>query len=144
MTHLYFDTSALVKQYRVEAGSPYVNALMADAANIIYISDLAVVELTSALTQYKRMGQIDVGAIQRALTQFKLDAAQRYVLIHFPLNWIKQACHQIEHYDLRALDAIHLAVALSLNLPSLTVVCADEKLLNAAAKAGLSVLNPLT
>lgn len=142
--NLYFDTSALVKQYRSEVGSARVKALMADTAHVVYISELTVVELTSALIQHKRMGQIDAGAIQQALQQFKLDAAQRYVLIHFPPNWIEDACRQIERYDLRALDAIHLAMALSLNLPSLTFVCADEKLLNAAAKAGLSSLNPLT
>lgn len=144
MTHLYFDASALVKKYHPEAGSVRVNTLITDAANDIYISELVIVELTSAIIQLRRIGQFDVNSVHVVLAQFSVDVAQRYVVIPPPANWVEEACRLIEQYDLRALDAIHLAIALSWNAPSLVFVCADEKLLAAAAKAGLSVLNPLT
>jgi hypothetical protein len=59
------------------------------------------------------------------------------------------SCDLLERHPLRASDAIHLATALTSNqllsngdLPALTFLCADDRLLDAAMAEGLGVDNP--
>lgn len=49
MTFYFFDTSALVKRYHLEPSSERVNAILDDQDNLLIISELALVELASAL-----------------------------------------------------------------------------------------------
>jgi len=54
MALFLFDTSALVKRYHVEVGSDKVDEIFDDPDNVLIISELALVEVTSALL--KRQG----------------------------------------------------------------------------------------
>ena len=67
-----------------------------------------------------------------------------------PINEIaiRGACEYVEHYPLRASDAIHLAAALDIIANSRMrgdlgwSSCADDRLLQAAVAEGLAVDNP--
>ena len=56
MVNVYFlDTSALVKRYIVETGTPWVQTITNPAAqNILLISRLTCVEISSAISRRKR------------------------------------------------------------------------------------------
>lgn len=49
MPAYYLDSSALVKRYVTETGSAWVRELCQDAANAIFISELALVEVGAHL-----------------------------------------------------------------------------------------------
>jgi hypothetical protein len=66
MADRYFDTSAAVKHYRVEVGTPRVDALLAEAGSSSWISTLALVEIDSMLARLVRMGQITMADFHMA------------------------------------------------------------------------------
>ena len=68
MAAYFFDSSALVKCYIVETGTSWTRAISADQDNIIHVSSLARVEITSALTRRLRQGH---------LTQAEFDLIQQ-------------------------------------------------------------------
>lgn len=140
----FFDTSALVKYYRLEAGSNRVSQIVAAADNTIYISELAVVEHTSAYWQLYRMGKLDEATARAALAQFSADIGKRFVVVGFQSAWVERAKSLVLQYDLRTLDSLQLAAALSLMPLSPTFVCADARLVRAAAAVGLTVIDPVS
>jgi len=81
-----------------------------------------------------------------------LFAEDRQNLYRFvPINEaaIRGACEYVECYPLRAADALHLSAALNTNRQllktrrrGLVFLCADDRLLQAAAAEGLAVDNP--
>lgn len=70
MAFYFFDTSALVKRYHHESGSGQVDAIFNDRDNDLIISELAIVELASALRRKQNRGEITVQALNDALTYF--------------------------------------------------------------------------
>jgi len=58
MTFYFFDTSALVKRFHVEAGSSKVASILAEADSSHLISRLGLVEAVSAFALKVRDGQI--------------------------------------------------------------------------------------
>ncbi len=58
MAFFLFDTSALVKRYHVEVGSDKVDEIFDDPDNVLIISELAIVEVTSALQRKRNQGEI--------------------------------------------------------------------------------------
>ena len=50
---LYFDTSALVEFFHIEAGTPNVSELIENSENDIYISELAKIIISDILTSRK-------------------------------------------------------------------------------------------
>ena len=55
MGSYFLDTSALFKCYHLEAGTDEVNALLQREDARVYISDLSIIELHSALARKVRM-----------------------------------------------------------------------------------------
>ena len=75
--NLFFDTSALVKLFSYEAGSETVKELITNPANTIYVLDLALIELQSAVYRKYRNNQIPEenlekiqNAIEKQMTYF--------------------------------------------------------------------------
>ena len=58
MPRSYFVTSALVKNYHVEAGTPQVQALLATPGSESFISRLAAVEILSGFAGKVRTGTL--------------------------------------------------------------------------------------
>ena len=146
----YLDASALVKRYMTETGTQWIESICADEDNYaIAVAEFGLVEVASAFAGKHRGGFISLHEYSQALAELIQDAQQRYRLVRVEHTIIYQAIQLTTRHRLRGYDAIHLACALTLNLPlvhsgmpSLTFVCADDDLLSAAAVEGLRVDNP--
>jgi predicted nucleic acid-binding protein len=144
-----FDTSAIAKHYRAEAGTQKVDALLAEAGARHLISALSVVELHSIFARLVRTGQITGADFNLARGRFLADIASGLwqvtpvTDIHFHHAQQLLVQHGLSH-GLRTLDALQLAIALSLNAvgPLDGFVCADANLCHIAAAEGLVVVNP--
>lgn len=74
--NLFFDTSALVKYFHLEAGTAEVIELIDNPVHQIWVSDLARIEFISALYRKLRRGDIENVQLQETLSGFDLEWAQ--------------------------------------------------------------------
>lgn len=135
---MYWDTSALVKQYVEEPGSRQVTRwrLHARASSVI-----SYVEVHSALNRRHRSEHLTVSQFHSAIDQFIADW-QAYVRIPLHGDIIDGAARLVEQHALRTLDALHLAAALQLQADMdqpTELISADKTLLAAAVAEGLAV-----
>lgn len=149
MPNYFFDTSAVSKRYRTETGSMRVDALLSTAGSTFNISRLAAVELHSTLAKKVRIGQLTQAEFEKLTRRFRSDLkAKRWRVMRVTIHQFESAVRLIRKVgltrNLRTLDALQLAVALSLNDPvqPIDFVCADQALCAIAAAEGLVVINP--
>ena len=69
----FFDTSALVKLYHEETGTEKLSELIARQNPVIVISDIASVEMVSALAKKVRTAEIDIPTFKEAVLAFESD-----------------------------------------------------------------------
>lgn len=132
MVTLYADTSALAKLIRPEVESTALAAFLAGGndwgeAPELISSDLTTVELHRAA---RREGSISPAEVDAVLSQV-------YSLRLRPE--IISLASEVEPVHLRTLDALHLASALRAHCD---MVAYDQRLIQAAKAAGLSVYSP--
>lgn len=144
MSDYFFDTSALVKHYRPEAGSVHVDAILSDAASQFQISSLTIVEFASTMQRLKSRGEISSDELPLLLERFTADIGDTLLVLRFPRNWARIARDLVLTHGIRTLDALQLATALQMKRSQPIFVAADEKLLAAAKANDLEILNPLT
>jgi hypothetical protein len=146
----YADTSALLKRYVQEVGSPWLIALVAPEQHpLVIASKLTIVEMTSAFARRRRENTI-TGAMYDEVNQAFLDDCRaQYQLVDVDDSIIARAQELLDSHPLRAYDAMHLATALIVNQfyvntyqRPLTFLCADDRLNVAASAEGLAVDNP--
>jgi predicted nucleic acid-binding protein len=150
VSNYYLDTSALVKRYIDEIGSAWLRALVDPALSpVLVVSQLLIVEMTSAFNRRLREGTVNRDDYTRMIDAFRDDCLVEYKIMPLDEFIIDLACELLERHPLRAYDAIHLGTTLVINrllmahqMPALTFLCADERLLNAATAEGLAVDNP--
>lgn len=113
---MFFDTSALVKLYHVETGShTLANFLRARRGELtIVVSDIAIVELHSALLKKVRMREMHLDKANEALSLCDSDI-RRFYIVELRER-VKELAIEFLHSEtpdvgLRALDAIQLASA---------------------------------
>lgn len=146
MSLYYVDTSALVKRYVPEVGSPWVISWIESAqAHTIIISEITIIELVSALARRQREGAIASTALLQLRTDFLVHVDQEYVVLRVDSRLIIRAEQLVRLYPLRTLDALQLASALEAariigSMP--TFVSADRNLLSIAAIEGFPTDNP--
>jgi predicted nucleic acid-binding protein len=145
----FFDTSALVKYYHAESGTVEVSAIFAEPGRQIRISTLGLLETQSAFAMKVRSGFLDrqsAGAFRaRLMLDVASDVLQPYTVTDDHFDTAERLIGRYAFsLRLRTLDALQLAVALDLKEQGLVdqFVAADQALLNVAALAGFSVLNP--
>jgi predicted nucleic acid-binding protein len=145
----FFDSSALVKLYHFETGTPIVDQIVNVAGNTIRISRLTPAELTSAFAIKVRTQSIDREDAELFLRQFRRDiAAGKLEIFSVTESEFAIAESLVERYAfelrLRTLDALQLAVAMELRNQELVVhfVAADRTLCEVAGREGFSVINP--
>ena len=147
MTRYYFDTSALLKFYIEETGSGVVIDLIRNLGDArISILDVTLLELRSAVRRREREGDISEREANRIIDRIHEDGLSAYLVQSLNLLVIEEAARVLDAYPLKTLDALQLAGYLIINqsMPEpLTFVCADTRLINAAALEGLNTLNPL-
>ncbi|MEW6127006.1 MAG: type II toxin-antitoxin system VapC family toxin [Acidobacteriota bacterium] len=157
MSVYFFDSSALVKRYVRETGTDWVRAITDPAANYkIYIAEITGVEVLAAITRRIRTKSISKTDADTASKQFRYDFAKQYKVSEIPGSLIAAAMDLTENYQLRAYDAVQLAVALEIDAqiksvaktvpaaaaPTLTIVSSDDELNVAVIAEGLILEDP--
>ncbi len=140
---LYLDTSALVKLYVAEEGSPLVRQAVADAERIA-TSAIAYVEARAAFARRRREGGLAPLQHRRVVRDLDTDWG-RYLRIDLTDALIHQAASLTERHRLRAYDAVHLASASVLRdrlSDPVVFACWDDALQAAARREHLDVFPP--
>ena len=139
--NVFLDTSAVVKLYFFEAGSPQLRARLRSATGHVYLSALTPVEFASAAEKKVRTGEVTTATSQRAMNLFRQDAAQ-YRLIALAEPVLQTAAQLVSTYSasaLRALDAIQLACALQVRTDAVLFLTADARLEAIFVQEGLPI-----
>lgn len=150
MTIYFLDSSALVKRYLNEIGSPWVVRLCDRSLNHeIFVVAITAVEAIAAITRRSRGGSISISDATLVRNRLRLDLQNQYQVIAITETIIDSAMTLAETYGLRGYDAIQLAAGCTVNsacitngLAPLIFVSADNELNVAAANEGLRVENP--
>jgi uncharacterized protein len=138
---LYLDTSALVKLYAEEGGTNLVRHAVRDS-DLIATSLISYAETRSALARKSGSREISRATFTRCKSEFERDWLRLHRL---PVDWplVRLAGELAEQHALRALDAVHLATADSLQtaLRDPVTFASFDDVLNAAAQArGIELL----
>jgi predicted nucleic acid-binding protein len=132
LSAFFVDTSALAKRHIIETGSTWVrNWIHPRSGNIIVMSALVIVELSSLLMRRERSGSISTLRRTRALNNFLLHAESEYLVMELDRDVLTEARSLLIKHPLRALDALHLAPAVVAERDlgvKLTFVTADPNL----------------
>ena len=151
MVNIYFlDSSALIKRYVVEIGSPWIKTLTdSQTGNSLLLVRITWVEVLSAFARRQREGGITAAEVAALIAKFRSEFNSRYRVIEVDLALVERAGELIVQYPLRAYDAVQLASALrvqsllaSMPETQLIFVSADNRLLDIAQSAGLAIDNP--
>jgi predicted nucleic acid-binding protein len=138
----YFDTSALVKRFVEEPGSPVVDGLMAEGPTAT--ASVAFAEVHAGLARKRRARELTEAAYRNAYRQFETEWPA-YIRVALRDDVLVLARDLIQRHPLRGFDAIHLASALILKaalVEDVTFVASDERLLTAAQAEHLTGMNP--
>jgi predicted nucleic acid-binding protein len=135
---IYLDASALVKLFVPEPESDTLNQALEGTEDVI-VSDLALTEMASALGRRTREGLLTYAESRRLYREAEKLAAscQRAELtppIHRRAERLLLTSRKV---PLRALDAMHVAMAL--DSKAATLVTYDPRLRSVAASQGLFV-----
>jgi predicted nucleic acid-binding protein len=146
VTVLYADTSALVRAYFVdEPEHPRLRELLLEGNEPVVTSEIARLELASAASAAGRAGRIpDAPAVLDAFDADCGDDGPIALLRLQPADALPRAVDLVQQQRLRTLDAIHLAVALSVPdvvaVDDLAFVTCDQGQAVAAQALGLTVM----
>lgn len=135
---LYLDTSALIAVYRQERFSVEVQALVSSVSTPLFLTQLSLVEFSSALARLVRMGDMDDVRALHTEELFAEHLREGYFQVE-PIteSVFTQARAWISAREtaLRTLDALHLASAAHLHA---RLVTADRLLGQAANRFGIA------
>ncbi len=114
---VYFvDSSALVKRYINEIGSPWVLNLFNPALNNeIFIAAITSVEIVAAITRRMRSGNVSGTEVTDVCNLFKNDLISEYQVVEITENIINSAMALAETHGLRGYDAVQLAAGCAVN-----------------------------
>jgi predicted nucleic acid-binding protein len=139
---IYFDTSALIKRFVNEKGSPFVQSLV-KRDGILATATVAYAEIFAGLTRKHREGNMSRPQYNLTCRQFESDW-RAYLRVELQEHILLLARDLIQRHPLRGFDAVHLASAVSLQSAlseEITFAAADERLLRAAEQENLSALH---
>lgn len=143
--NLFMDTSALVKLYHREAGTPELERFFATTPITgIYLAEIAKIEFASTIWKKVRTQNITTGQADKTLALFEKDFA-KYVFVTTDSLIIERARLLISkygHQGLRTLDSIQLATATSLTQQADLFLTADNLLQSFFQTEGLAVELP--
>ncbi len=150
MSDYYADSSVLVKRHVNETGTTWFQTLCAPSTdNVIITARISLVEVYSALNRRQREAHISNTDYADIVADFVTACATEYQLVELTVPVVERAKSLLERHPLRAYDAIQLASALlaqdalqSADLPPLTFLAADNRLLSVAEIEGLATDNP--
>ncbi len=138
----YFDTSALIKAFLVEVGLEKAKQLLL-RGGLAATATMTYAEMYSGFSRKKREGGLSSGQYHLVCGEFETYWPS-CLQVELTKDVLTRARDLMRRHPLRAFDAIHLASALSLKKDageSLTIIAADERLLQAAATEDLDFMN---
>jgi predicted nucleic acid-binding protein len=149
MARYFLDSSALVKHYHRESGSPAVERLFNERGNKLFVSSLALVEVHSAFARLVREGAITEEDFARVIARMESEISARILTVSaVTTRRLDAAAAILRNYgptnNIRTLDAIQLANAQALHARGriAAFVAADKKLMaSAPAACGLTTLD---
>lgn len=140
---VFADSSALVKLYADEPGHERVRELPT-----LVVSQLARVEVPSAIWRKQRLGELDAGAARLLTSAFEADWSgteeelPRFSVVTATVAVLDGAARLCAVHGLRAYDAVQLACASAARdaIPECRTFAAfDRRLRDAAAAEGFSL-----
>jgi predicted nucleic acid-binding protein len=137
----FFDTSALVKRYVEELGSPMVRVALRNHA--VVVARITLAEAAAAVARAARAGALTQGQRDVILARLPEDFAKLQV-VEVRSALVARVPALVVRYPLRAYDAVQLAAALSVRQTGSAVEmwCADGDLAAAARGEGFHVVTP--
>ena len=149
---LFWDTSALVKAYSTEAGTPTVlGAIKATRGRGSLLTELVVLEVFTVLAKHWRTKSLTKHGYTSALDELTQDSQAAFDMLEVDDPIRQNAFKLARRYRdsaLGAMDLLHLATALNaarLRHPEpLVFATSDASLQTAAAAEGLRTFNPET
>jgi predicted nucleic acid-binding protein len=149
---LFWDTSALVKAYSTEAGTPVVlGAFKATRGRGSLLSELVVLEAFTVLAKHWRAKNLTKQGYTDALAELTRDCRGAFDVLEVDGSIRENAFELARRYRdsaLGAMDLLHLATALGaarLGRPEPLVFATSDMPLQSAARAeGLRTFNPET
>ena len=129
----YVDSSALLKRYVSEPDSEFAISLI-DADEVLATSWLTVVEVRRALSQLLHGNELT-----SALQVVHDDIERIAMVLPDAITW-QSAADIAAALSVRSLDAVHLACAQRLRIPSLRFVTFDVRQAVAGRALGFAVL----
>ncbi len=116
MAGYFVDTSALVKRYVQEVGSPWVRSLTrGNTLNRIYLARITAVEITAAIARRRKGRTLTSPRASSILYRFRKHLVGRYTIVEVTPDLLTEAMKLANSYELRAYDAVQLAVAIEVN-----------------------------
>ena len=138
----YFDTSALIKAFLVEVGTEKAKPLLL-RGGLAVTATITYAEMYSGFSRKKREGGLSSGQYHSVCGEFE-SYWPSCLHVELTKDILTRARDLMGRHPLRAFDAIHLASALSLKKDageSMTIIAADERLLQAAEAEDLDFMN---
>ena len=139
----YLDSSALVKRYVREPGSPSIDRLFRQSGPLL-VSAIALAECLAALARKRSDGSLSERGYRKA-RQACVDEWPSLNSVAVSDAVQERVVELLDGLSVRGMDALHLASALwardelAVELP---LICADHRLLDAAKRVGLEGVNP--
>lgn len=137
----YWDTSALLKLFVNEPGSPEARAVLTRDPEVA-TALLTYVEAFSAFTRRGEDGSLTHADLARVRRRFGTEWIA-YLRVPLTDELIRRSRAVVERHGIRTLDAVHLASLLELGErlgERIPLVAADGRLLRAAAAEGVRVI----
>ena len=138
--NIFCDTSALIKKYISEKGSDKFEKILSKTDNI-YVSAITEIETISTFKRLLVEKAIDKNEYDMILKDFETDY-HFFSVVSFDRQIIKNAVNMINQYQLKTLDSIQLGTAVFLKNEIDSFVVCDEKLIKAALREKVKVINP--
>ncbi len=151
MPTFYLDTSALLKRYKTEEGTPVMDhlfKLLEKPDNKAAISFLTVLEVIAAGRRLLKGGVLEESEFSTLLRNFLADSNRYFVLRGLDAKLFVRALELTLAHGLRTADALQLATALGLNEvlershEKLVLVADDDELCTTAKHEHLEAVNP--
>lgn len=136
---IYVDTSALVPLFIREASSDVLIDWLESSGERLAISEWTLVEFASAGAIKIRTGQATANLVKKATTQM-VEFVRKHCTVALPGREEFRRAAELARdptLSLRAGDALHLAIAKSLNTQG--ILCLDQAMIESAKSLGMNV-----
>lgn len=148
---MYFvDSSALIKAYVSEAGTPAVLAVLDGLPGSVYVSSTVIIETAAAIARLRRAHRVRERLYLKARDTFREHCRTQFHVVHPPAAVVNATLGMVDAYRMRSaggFDLLHIATAeyIQTLLPrgTIALMCCDEGMRTIAEERGFGVFDPL-